>query len=35
LGAVSKELKTLEDEMGGIDEIIRGFCDELGVEAPC
>jgi len=35
LGAVSKELKILEDEMGGIDEIIRGFCDELGIDAPC
>ena len=35
LGAVTKELKELESEMGGIDEIIRGFCDELGVEAPC
>ncbi len=35
LGAVTKELRELEDEMGGIDEIIRGFCDELGIEAPC
>ena len=35
LSAVSKELKNLEDEMGGIDEIIRGFCDELSIEAPC
>ena len=35
LGEVSKELKTLETEMDGIDEIIRGFCDELGIEAPC
>ena len=34
LAAVSAELKKLEAGMGEIDQVIRGFCDELGIEAP-
>ena len=34
LAAVTKELKQLESEMGEVDETIRGFCKELGIEAP-
>ncbi len=34
LEAVAKELKAIEAGMGEIDEAIRGFCDELGIEAP-
>lgn len=24
-----------EDEMGRVDDLIRGFCGEQGIEAPC
>jgi len=34
LKAVTKELKQLESDMGEVDETIRGFCKELGIEAP-
>ena len=34
LNAVVAELKTVEKEMEVIDELIRGFCDELGIKAP-
>lgn len=34
LAAVTGELKGLEKGMEEIDERIRGFCDELGIEAP-
>ena len=34
LAAVAAELKELEAGMGEIDETIRGFCEELGIEAP-
>ena len=34
LEAVTKDLKQLESEMGEVDETIRGFCKELGIEAP-
>ena len=34
LAAVSTELKQLDKDMVAIDDIIRGFCDELGIAAP-
>jgi type I restriction enzyme M protein len=34
IAAVTTELQQLESHMGDIDEVIRGFCKELGVEAP-
>jgi type I restriction enzyme M protein len=34
LGAVVTELRQVESEMGAIDETIRGFCAELGIEVP-
>jgi len=34
LVAVAAELKQIDQEMESIDETIRGFCDELGIEAP-
>ena len=34
LAAVTAELKQLDADMGPIDEQIRGFCAELGLEAP-
>lgn len=34
LAAVTAELKALEVGMGGLDAAIRGFCAELGIEAP-
>ena len=34
LAAVTAELKQLEADMGEIDDTIRGFCAELGIEAP-
>jgi len=35
LAEVSKALKDLEQEMKQTDEVIRGFCDELGIDSPC
>jgi len=34
LAAVAKELKQLDVDMVGIDETIRGFCNELGIDSP-
>lgn len=34
LGAVTAELKRLDSDMEAIDETIREFCEELGIEAP-
>ena len=34
LTAVTAELSQLEADMGEIDDTIRGFCEELGIEAP-
>ena len=34
LEAVAKELRQVDLDMVGIDETIRGFCDELGIESP-
>lgn len=34
LAAVTNELKQLDSEMAELDEKIRGFCAELGIEAP-
>jgi len=34
LAAVTAELKQIDKDMVAIDEAIRGFCDELGIEAP-
>ncbi len=34
LGAVAQELRQLDRDMGETDRLIRGFCDELGIEAP-
>lgn len=34
LAAVAAELKSLEAGMGSLDDAIRGFCAELGIEAP-
>lgn len=34
LVAVIEELKQIDKDMVAIDETIRGFCDELGIEAP-
>ena len=34
LAAVAKEIKQLDQDMVEIDETIRGFCDELGIEGP-
>lgn len=34
LAAVAAELKSLEAGMGELDDAIRGFCAELGIEAP-
>ncbi|MEL7274532.1 MAG: type I restriction-modification system subunit M [Pseudomonadota bacterium] len=34
LKAVAKALADLEGEMAQTDELIKGFCDELGIEAP-
>jgi len=34
LQAVVKELKEIDAGMGEIDDAIRGFCDELGLESP-
>ena len=34
LKAVTTELKQIDLDMTGIDKIIEGFCDELGIEAP-
>ena len=35
LTEVAKALKGLEHEMKQTDEVIRGFCDELGIDSPC
>jgi len=34
LAEVSEKLVTLENEMGGTDKVIAGFCEELGIKAP-
>ncbi len=34
LAAVTAELRQLEADMGNIDDAIRGFCTELGIESP-
>lgn len=34
LAAVAAELKSLEAGMNDLDDVIRGFCAELGIEAP-
>lgn len=34
LGAVALELRQIDLDMVGIDETIRAFCDELGIESP-
>lgn len=34
LAAVTAELKQLDTDMEAVDEAIRGFCEELGIEAP-
>lgn len=34
LAEVSKELKALEGEMKETDKVIKGFCDELGIDTP-
>jgi type I restriction enzyme M protein len=34
LKGVTTELQRIESEMGEVDEAIRGFCAELGLEAP-
>lgn len=34
LAAVTAELRGIEDQMGAVDEQIRAFCAELGLEAP-
>lgn len=34
LAAVTAELKQIDVDMQSIDKTIRGFCDELGIEAP-
>ena len=34
LSAVSQELKQLEKDMQETDEVIAGFCKELGIETP-
>ena len=34
LAAVAQELKQLDSEMVAVDETIRGFCAELGIESP-
>jgi type I restriction enzyme M protein len=34
LGAVALELRQIDRDIVGIDETIRAFCDELGVESP-
>ncbi|MFK5914171.1 MAG: type I restriction-modification system subunit M [Woeseiaceae bacterium] len=34
LSEVTQALKQIDKELIGIDETIRGFCDELGIEAP-
>ncbi len=35
LAEVAKTLKALEQKMKETDEIIKGFCDELGIDSPC
>ena len=34
LGAVSQELKQIDEDMKDIDEQIEGYCKELGIDAP-
>lgn len=34
LGAVAVELREVDNEMVAIDQTIKGFCDELGIDAP-
>ena len=34
LGAIALELRQIDRDMGETDRIIRGFCEELGIEAP-
>jgi type I restriction enzyme M protein len=34
LAAVAAELRQCDQDMVAIDETIRGFCDELGIESP-
>ncbi len=34
LAEVSEKLVALENEMGGTDKVIAGFCEELGIKAP-
>ena len=34
LAVVSAELKKIDEDMEGIDEVIRGFCEELDIEGP-
>ena len=34
LGLVAAELKQVDRELVGIDATIKGFCDELGIDAP-
>ncbi|MEQ9551574.1 MAG: N-6 DNA methylase [Coleofasciculus sp. G3-WIS-01] len=34
LDAVVQEIRAVDEEMAGTDRLIRGFCEELGIEAP-
>lgn len=34
LDAVVQEIRAIDKEMAGTDRLIRGFCEELGIEAP-
>ncbi len=34
LGAIAMELQSIDGDMGETDRIIRGFCEELGIEVP-
>ena len=34
LTAVSAEVRAIEESMAGLDDAIRDFCAELGLEAP-
>ncbi|ANV91281.1 type I restriction-modification system subunit M [Picosynechococcus sp. PCC 8807] len=34
LGAVSQELRQIDQDLVGIDATIKGFCDELGIDTP-
>ena len=34
LGKVAIKLRQLDQDMVEVDQVIRGFCEELGIDAP-